>query len=237
MSLLTPSRLKRTQLGHVRRSMALPALGGAASGVEACAGGQQGPGNRGAEGGDVVAILLVSLVGGAIGGGIIAYLAYRMRGNRYVWRERQEEEGGALLESFSLDLWRLYVSVVSGGEVPAHQLAAASERGLFLVARLRAKADIEQAVFGMLGVLGRARERAREQGRIGLRVTHSQFADLSEQIAADFALLQLEAERLGSEIAYDGAVSIPGSLGGFLRRHGSGPVRRLRTHKDRRAGQ
>ena len=181
----------------------------------------------------MVAILFASAVGAAIGGGIIAYLAYQLGRNRFIWPGEKRDEDCALLAGFSLDLWRHYVKVVCGGEVSTHQLDAASEKGLFLVSRLRAPADIEAAVFDALGLLGKARERAREHKRVGLRVTHSQFTDLSEQICADFALLQLEAERLRSELRHDRALRVPGSAGEFLRRHGLRPASRLRTEKDR----
>ncbi len=184
----------------------------------------------------MVATLFVSAVGAAIGGGIIAYIAYQLGRNRLVWPAEKRDEGSALLEGFSLDVWHLYMSVVCGGEVSAHQLDAASERGLFLVSRLRRRADIEAAVFAMLGVLGKARERAREHRRIGLRVTHAQFVDLSEQIAADFAFLQLEAERLRSESRSPRPLSLPGPTQDFLRRHRLKPASRLTAERDRAVG-
>ena len=184
----------------------------------------------------MVGTLFVSAVGAAIGGGIIAYLAYQLGQKRHLVPADKRDDGSALLEGFSLDVWRLYMSVVCGSDVPRHQLAAASERGLFLVSRFRGRADIESAVFAVLGVLGKATKRAREHKRIGLRVTHAQFVDLSEQIAADFAFLQLEAERLRSESRHPLPLSVPGAAQDFLRRHRLKPASRLTAEKDRSAG-
>jgi hypothetical protein len=185
----------------------------------------------------MVGTLFVSAVGAAIGGGIIAYLAYQLGQKRHVVPADKRDDGSALLEGFSLDVWHLYMSVVCGRDVATHQSDAASERGLFLVSRLRGRADIEAAVFAMLGVLGKAAERAREHKRIGLRVTHAQFVDLSEQIAADFAFLQLEAERLRCERRHPRPLLLPSPAQDFLRRHRLKSASRLTAEKDRAAGR
>lgn len=88
----------------------------------------------------------------------------------------------------------------------------------------------------MLGVLGKATKRAQEHKRIGLRVTHAQFVDLSEQIAADFAFLQLEAERLRCASRHPRPLLVPGAAQDFLRRHRLKPACRLTAEKDRAAG-
>lgn len=184
--------------------------------------------------GYLVGVLLVSTLGAAIGGSVMAYFAYQLGRDGSVWPQGGKDEDYALLEGFSLDLWRLYVGLVSSSEAPSRELDAASQRGLFLVARLRARADIEGAVSGMLGVLRKAHARAQEHRRIGLRIRHSQFVDLTQQISADFALLQMEAERLRLESRWSRGRSMPGSLPEFLRHHGPASSSR-RSHDENRA--
>lgn len=115
----------------------------------------------------MVGTLFVSAVGAAIGGGIIAYLAYQLGQKRHAVPADKRDDGPALLEGFSLDVWRLYISVVCGSDVPRHQLAAASERGLFLVSRFRGAPTSRRPYLPCLECSGRpqrGRRSTRESG-------------------------------------------------------------------------
>lgn len=137
-----------------------------------------------------MAALVAGILGGIIGAALVGLAIY--------WQEKRLGRSRAAQEAervttLSYRLWRLCVDLVSGIEIRQRVPYALYEEVLLATSDPGCHEGSEEALLTMTSLLFRAWNRAGEFRRVGLRVSHGQFADLTESMRGAFSIVQLEA--------------------------------------------
>jgi len=141
-----------------------------------------------------VAVLFAGILGGMIGGAAVGCALYWLVPREWSLRSVRRPEADRL-SSLSYRLWHLYVALVSGSAVPLAKLRVVHDEVLLVTSDFECHKETEEALLAMTSLLHRAWKRAGEFRRVGLSVSPAQFADLTDDMQAAFAYLQLASGR------------------------------------------
>ena len=141
-----------------------------------------------------MAVLLAGILGGMIGGAIVGCALYWLMPRERFFRSAAHREANRL-SGLSYRLWLQYVALVSGNEVPPANFSALQDDVLLVTSDLECEKETEEALLAMISLLRRAWRRASEFRRVRLSVFPAQFADLTDDMQAAFAYVQIESGR------------------------------------------
>ena len=145
----------------------------------------------------MLAVMLAGVLGGVIGGAAVGCVLFFWTPRAAPSRRIGHRETNRLT-SLSYRLWQLYVAVVSGASVPVSRLRAAHDEVLLVTFDVACEKETEEALLAMTSLLFRAWKRSREFTRVRLTISPAQFSDLTEDMQAAFAGVQLASGRLRS---------------------------------------
>jgi hypothetical protein len=145
-----------------------------------------------------MAVVLAGILGGMIGGAVVGCSLYWLAPREWSVRSVRRREADRL-SSLSYRLWHLYVTLVSGSPVSLAKLRVVYDEVLLVTSDFECHKETEEALLAMTSLLHRAWKRAGEFRRVRLSVFPAQFADLTDDMRAAFACVQLASGRMRSE--------------------------------------
>jgi hypothetical protein len=137
-----------------------------------------------------MAVVIAGMLGGMIGGAVVGCALYWLAPREWSVRSGRRREADRL-STLSYRLWQLYVALVSGSPVSLARLRVLDDEVLVTTADLECDRETEEALLAMTSLLHRAWKRAGEFRRVRLSVVPAQFADLTHDMQAAFARVQM----------------------------------------------